>query len=74
MAWFSYNPSPGQTPLDQASYDLQTSEPPCVGTYDLCAIQTSSISGQPDLNQNIRNEMILALAAHESTSNVKLKD
>ncbi len=74
MAWFSYNPDPEQTPLDQASYDLETSEPTCAGTFDLCAIQTNSVGGQPDLNQAIRNEMILALAAHSSTTNVKLKN
>ncbi|WP_286860081.1 MULTISPECIES: hypothetical protein [Sphingobacterium] len=72
MAWFSFT---GSNPTNPAHYTNVGSTPPaCSGDNSICAIQTNPTgSGQPQLTDALKNEMIIALNDRTSSSNVQLK-
>ncbi|SEO05086.1 hypothetical protein SAMN05216436_1309 [bacterium A37T11] len=71
MAWFQLDvPS---APADPSSYSVNSS-PSCSGNSQICAVQTTaSGSGDPNLTDALKNEMLQALNTHTSTTNVRLK-
>ena len=71
MAWFQLKA--GGNPTIPNDYNA-ASTPSCSGTGKICAIQTTaSGSGQPQLTDALKNEMIVALEGRTSSSNVLLK-
>jgi len=72
MAWFSFT---GTNPTNPAHYtDVGSTQPGCTGNDSICAIQTTAnASGQPQLTDALKNEMIVALNDRTPSSNVLLK-
>ena|GEM_PF-423940 len=74
MAWFNYTPTQPNGPLNPDNYTLAGSTPTCTNGPDLCAIQADNDgSDRPEFTEALKDDMILALVAHQQNSNVKLK-
>lgn len=73
MAWFSLNPN--GDPTQPNDYTLQSSQPSCPGSEEICAIQANNDgSNHPVINETLLTEMAQALNNGVATTNVKLKD
>lgn len=77
MAWFQLKP--GGNPLAASDYNSGTTAPPsnCPNSGHICAISTGASSSnpdQPDLNQTIRDAMVVALQTDTESGNVLLRD
>jgi hypothetical protein len=71
MSWFSFT---GSQVGDPSHYTLETAQPSCLGTpQQLCAIQATEVSGEPDLDTTILAEIAQALNTQANTTNVKLR-
>ena len=72
MNWYSFT---GSNPTNPAHYTNVGSTPPaCLGNDSICAIQANPTgSGQPQLTDALKNEMIVALNNRTPSTNVLLK-
>lgn len=72
MAWFSLT---GTDPTNPSHYTNVGGTPPsCLGNDRICAVQANpSGSGEPQLTDPLKNEMIIALNNRTPSSNVLLK-
>jgi hypothetical protein len=70
-----YTLNPGGSPIVSTDYTNigGTAPTSCGGSEQICAIYTEGNS-QPVLTNALKNEMVLALNNHASTSNVFLKN
>lgn len=73
MAWFKLKDN--GNPTDSQDYTLESSQPSCPGTQEVCAIQADNDgSNHPVINEALLAEMTQALQNEAPTTNVKLKD
>jgi len=77
MTWFQLKP--GGNPLAGSDYNPGTTAPPsnCPETGFICAISTGASPDnpdQPDLNQSIRDAMLVALQTGTESGNVLLRN
>lgn len=72
MAWFTLNT--GGNPTIPNNYTLETSTPNCLGEDQICAVQANNDGGKPDLTEELKDEMIIALHTRTPSTNVLLKD
>ncbi|WP_343570417.1 hypothetical protein [Sphingobacterium sp.] len=71
MAWFQLNA--GGNPTNPSHYN-SVATPSCSGSTKICAVNaTDNGSGQPDLTDSLKNEMIVALQNNSTSSNVRLR-
>ncbi len=69
--WFNYN---GPNPLNPTSYSKAGSTPGCTNGTFLCAVRAENDGNdRPEITEELKDDMILALVAHTQNSNVKLK-
>mgnify|MGYP001324607170 CR=1 FL=1 len=69
MAYFTYDGGPATSP---SSYTLVGSEPSCGGNDLLCGIQADASGSNPILTQQLKDEMLDALAEGIPSANVFL--
>lgn len=71
MPWFQLKT--GADPTLSPSYDPKTT-PTCSGSGKICAVNADDNgSGQPDLTESLKDQMILALQTGTPSTNVKLR-
>lgn len=72
MAWFQLDPA--GSPTDPQDYTLEPNPTGCIGTDQICAVQTTADSNNnPQLTATLKDEMINALHSRTASTNVKLK-
>lgn len=72
MAWFTLNT--GGNPTTSQDYTLASGTPTCVGQNQICAVQANNDGGKPELTEELKDEMILALHSRSDRADVKLKN
>jgi len=71
MAWFQLEAN--GNPTQPTSYNPIAS-PSCSGSGKICAVQASDDgSGHPELTEDLKNEMIVALQSGSPSANVALR-
>lgn len=73
MAWFSLNNS--GDPTNPEDYTISATQPSCdPGNNQICAIQADAdANDQPELTDEVKDEMITALHNRASSATVRLK-
>lgn len=71
MSWFQLNAN--GNPTNPSNYSSNPT-PTCSGVGKICAVNANDNgSGQPDLTDALKNEMILALHNASPSTNVRLR-
>lgn len=73
MAWFTLDPN-STDPTKPENYTLATGTPSCGGQNRICAVQAENDgSNKPELTEELKDEMIIALHNRSDRTDVKLR-